>query len=51
MSKLKINENRRAKEEKKKEKAIVDFNKPGKLQDKIDVIAEYLGIKSADEEK
>jgi len=28
-----------------KEKARIDFNKPGNLQQKVDAIAEYLGLK------
>ena len=33
------------------EKAKVDFNQAGQLQDKIDVIAEYLGIKKLEEKE
>ena len=51
MAKLKVNENRRAEEARKRDKAKVDFERKGQTQEKLNVIAEYLGIKSADEEK
>ena len=35
----------------RKEKARIDFNKPGNLQDKIDIIADYLGIKEPEEKE
>lgn len=33
----------------RKGKARVDFNKPGNLQQKVDVIAEYLGLKDPEQ--
>lgn len=50
MPKLKVNENCQAREKRKKDKAIADFNKPGNIQDKVDVIAEYLGFKENTED-
>ena len=51
MAKLKINENRRAEEERKKEKAKTNFNQAENLQQKIDAIAEHLELKETDKEK
>ena len=51
MAKVKIKENRRAEEARKREKAKVDFEIAGQLQAKIDIIAEYLGLKETDKEK
>ena len=51
MAKLKVNENKRAEEARKRGKAKVDFEQSGQLQDKIDIIAEYLGLKETDKEK
>ena len=51
MAKLKVNENRRAEEARKRGKAKADFEQAGQLQQKIDVIAEHLGLKESEEEK
>ena len=51
MSKLKINENRRAEEARKREKAKVDFERKGETQEKLNVIAEYLGLKETEEKE
>ena len=51
MAKIKIKENRRAEEARKRETAKVDFERKGQTQEKLDVIAEYLGLKETDKEK
>ena len=51
MAKVKIKENRRAEEARKRGKAKVDFEQAGQLQAKIDVIAEYLGLKETEEKE
>ena len=51
MAKVKIKENRRAEEARKRERAKVDFERAGQPQQKIDVIAEHLGLKEAEEEE
>ena len=48
--KIKVSETEQGRQ-KRHEKAKVDFNKRGNLQDKIDVIAELLGLKEADEKE
>ena len=50
MVNIKIKENRRAEETRKRGKAKVDFEQAGQLQAKIDVIAEYLGLKESGKE-
>ena len=51
MAKVQIKENRRAEEARKRGRAKVDFEQAGQLQQKIDVIAEFLGLKEAEEEE
>jgi len=51
VAKLKIKENRRAEEARKRKKAKVDFEQAGQLQAKIDIIAEYLGLKEPAEKE
>jgi len=51
VAKLKINENKRTEEVRKKQKAKTNFNQAGNLQQKIDVIAEHLGLKESEETK
>ena len=51
MAKLKVNENRRAEEARKREKAKIDFERKGQTQEKLDVIAEYLGLKETEEKE
>ena len=51
MAKVKIKENRRAEEARKRERAKVDFEQAGNLQQKIDVIAEHLGLKEPEEKE
>ena len=51
MAKVKIKENRRAEEARKREKAKIDFERKGQTQKKLDVIAEYLGLKETEEKE
>ena len=51
MAKLKVNENRRAEEARKRGKAKADFEQAGQTQEKLDVIAEYLGLKETEEKE
>ena len=51
MAKVKIKENRRAEEARKRERAKVDFERAGQPQQKIDVIAEHLGLKEPAEKE
>ena len=51
MAKVQIKENRRAEEARKREKAKVDFERKGQTQEKLDVIAEYLGLKETEEKE
>ena len=51
MVKVKIKENRRAEEARKRGKAKVDFEQAGQSQAKIDIIAEYLGLKETEEKE
>ena len=51
MAKVQINENRRAEEARKRGKAKADFEQAGQLEQKIDVIAEHLGLKEPEEKE
>ena len=51
MAKVKIKENRRAEEARKRERAKADFQQAVQLGQKIDVIAEHLGLKEPEEKE
>ena len=51
MAKVKIKEKRRAEETRKREKAKADFKREGQTQEKVNVIAKYLGLIETSEEK